>query len=141
MTYLLDEGAAAIYDPLMIKFWSPEDWRNQIFDRDIPAPKHHVMILYSEDEHNDQACWYHTRGMIKYGRPDLSIHGVRPEMGGPVIELLSRFIEMQAFGAIVPEGQEIRMQSLPDGMTCHHRGDHDDPEFNNVHIEILWPWA
>jgi hypothetical protein len=24
-------------------------------------------------------------------------------------------------------------------MTCHHAGDEDDPDFNNVHVEITPP--
>jgi len=43
---------------------------------------------------------------------------------------------MQAFGAVVPEGQPIEMSSLPDGWRCFHRGSLDDPDFNNRHIEI-----
>ncbi len=56
-----------------------------------------------------------------------------------MIDLCERFIEMMAFGAVIAEGQEIRMNSLPAGMRCHHAGDHDDPDFNNVHVEIMWP--
>ena len=41
-------------------------------------------------------------------------------------------------GAIIEEGQKIRMNSLPEGITCHYEGDLDDPDFNNVHIEIRW---
>ena len=48
-------------------------------------------------------------------------------------------VEFQAFGGIIDEGQEIRMRSLPPGMTCRHRGDVDDPDFNNMHVEIVWP--
>jgi hypothetical protein len=28
------------------------------------------------------------------------------------------------------------MRSLPSGMICTHKGDVDDPDFNNVHVEI-----
>jgi len=31
------------------------------------------------------------------------------------------------------------MQALPPGMKCFNRGDKDDPDFNNVHVEIDWP--
>jgi hypothetical protein len=56
-----------------------------------------------------------------------------------VIDLCERFIELQAFGARIAEGQEVRMKTLPWGMTCHHAGDLDDPDFNNVHVEITPP--
>jgi hypothetical protein len=28
------------------------------------------------------------------------------------------------------------MQALPCGGTIHHGGDFDDPDFNNVHLEV-----
>jgi hypothetical protein len=83
-------------------------------------------------------AWYHTRGMRKFGRPDLSIHNVPAKYHEAVIELCNRFIEFQAFGGIIEEGQAIRMKSLPEGMTCHHEGTLDDLDFNNFHVEIVW---
>jgi hypothetical protein len=76
--------------------------------------------------------------MRKFGRPDLSIHAVPPSHRDAVIDLCNRFIELQALGGLIPEGQVIKMDSLP-GMTCHHGGDLDDPDFNNVHVEVRWP--
>ena len=74
--------------------------------------------------------------MRKFGRPDLSIHGVSKKEESGQLELINRLIVMQAEGARVQEGQPIQMRSLPPGLTCHHDGDVDDPDFNNVHIEI-----
>ena len=82
--------------------------------------------------------WFHSRGMRKFGRPDLSVHNVPVEHQEAVIDVCNRFIQWQALGGIIEEGQEIRMKSLPSRMTCHHRGDLDDPDFNNVHVEITW---
>jgi hypothetical protein len=39
-------------------------------------------------------------------------------------------------GAVISEGREIKMRSFPSGWRCHHRGDLDDPDFNNRHVEI-----
>jgi hypothetical protein len=135
LTFLLDHGGIAIYDPLMFQWWEPDDWRERIFDPGGPVPRHHVVVLTS-DEPEPGLTWYHTRGMRKFGRPELSIHKVPTHYREAVIDLFSRFIELQALGGIIDEGQEIRMRSLPKGMTCHHRGDPDDPDFNNFHVEI-----
>ena len=43
-----------------------------------------------------------------------------------MIDLFERFIEFQQFGGVIAEGQEIRMKTLPKGMTCRHAGDVDD---------------
>jgi hypothetical protein len=138
LTFLLDNGGVTIYDPLMFRWWEPEDWRTHIFVPNGAVPRQHVVLLTSQ-ESDPALTWFHTRGMRKFGRADLSIRNVPAEYNDAVIDLCNRFIELEAFGGIIDEGQEIRMQSLPDGMTCHHRGDLDDPDFNNVHVEIQWP--
>ena len=53
-----------------------------------------------------------------------------------MIELCNMLIDFQAFGGVIAEGQEIRRQSLPEGLKCFHRGNMDDPDFNNVHVSI-----
>jgi hypothetical protein len=139
LTFLLDNGGCAIFDLQMFHWWSPEQWRERIFDPAAPVPRRHVVVLFSEEEGSDGLEWFHTRGMRKFGRPDISIQHVGPAYRDAVIDLCERFIEYQAFGAVIPEGQEVRMASLPPGGIAHHGGDLDDPDFNNVHVEIVWP--
>jgi hypothetical protein len=137
LTFCLDAGGVAIYDPLMFKWWDPSEWRSNVFDIDSPAPRHHVVILVSID--SDGTEWIHTRGMTKFGRPDISVHQVGPQRKNAVIDLCNRFIELLAFGGTVQDGQEVRLNSLPSGMKCFRRGSEEDPDFNNEHIEIVWP--
>jgi hypothetical protein len=138
ITALLDTGGAlAVFDPFRFHWWTPDEWRERAFDAGGPAPRHHVVILVSpEAADGGGGVWVHTRGMIKFGRPDLSVRGVTDDELPAIEDLCNRFIEMMAFGAIVPEGQPIRMRALAGEWTCHHGGDLDDPEFNNVHLEI-----
>jgi len=134
IAHFLDNGGVAVYDPQMFKWWSPDNWRERIFSPAGPVPRHHAVILGSEDSGGTE--WLHTRGLRKFGRPDLSFPKVPNSQKEAFIDLCNRFIESQAFGGIIPEGQEIRMRSLPDGLMCHHAGDLDDPDFNNVHVSI-----
>jgi hypothetical protein len=135
VTAVLESGGVAVFDPQMFKWWTPEEWRERAFEPAGPVPRHHVVILVSEEPGADLR-WYHTRGMRKFGRPDLSIHHVPFDLREAVEDLCNRFVEMQAFGSVIPEGQEIRMKSLPEGWICRHGGDVEDPDFNNVHVEI-----
>lgn len=137
LTFCLDAGGVAIYDPQMLKWWAPSDWRSHAFDIGSSAPRHHVVILLSEDADGTQ--WIHTRGMRKFGRPDLSIHRVGPQYKDAIVDLCNRFIELLAFGGVVEQGHEVRLSSLPSGMKCFRRGSEEDPDFNNEHIEIVWP--
>jgi len=134
---MLDGGGTAVFDPHAFKWWSPQKWCESAFEPAGAVPRHHVLTLVSDDPSNgNQNRWYHTRGMIKFGRPDLSVHSVAPNLQAGVEDLCNRFIEMLAFGAVVPEGQTIKMSSLPAGWRCFHRGNLEDPDFNNRHIEI-----
>lgn len=137
LTCMLDAGGVCIYDPFMFRWWSPEEWRKRVFDPAAPSPRTHVVILISAED--DGTEWFHTRGLRKFGRPDLSIHHVPASHRDAIIDLFERFIELQALGGVIEEGQDIRMQSLPEGMRCFHGGDLDDPDFNNVHVELRWP--
>lgn len=137
VTWLLDVGGLSIYDPQRLWLWSGDEWRSDIFDPGEPQPQEHTVILISDEDDGTQ--WVHTRGMRQYGRPDLSVHGVGPNHLDAVTQMIDRFIPGQANGVVIPEGQEIRMAGLPPGGNCRHRGDLEDPDFNNVHAEIEWP--
>jgi hypothetical protein len=137
LTFCLDTGGIAIYDPQMFKWWAPLDWRSNAFAIDGSAPRHHVVILLSEESGGTQ--WVHTRGMRKFGRPDLSIRKVVPHYQDAIVDLCNRFIELLAFGGRIQDGQEVRLNSLPFRMKCFRRGSEEDPDFNNEHIEIVWP--
>jgi hypothetical protein len=56
--------------------------------------------------------------MRKFGRPDISVHKVGPQHKDPIVDLCNRFIELLAFGGIVHDGQEVRLNSLHAGMKC-----------------------
>lgn len=136
-TWFLDNGGVAVVDPQLVKLYRPEAWRRDIFDPVPPKLANHAVILFSKE--SDGTQWFHTRGLRKFGRPDLSFRNVPPAYESTVIELFNRFILLQAEGGLIPEGQEIRMAGLPAGADCHHAGSSDDPDFNNVHVEIHWP--
>lgn len=137
VTWLLDCGGCAIYDPQMLWLWSATEWREEVFEQHAPHPDRHTTILVSPEASG--TSWYHTRGMRKYGRPDLSVHGVGHTHADAVMQMIERFVELQALGGRIPDGEVIRMKSLPEGGTCRHAGSEDDPDFNNTHVEITWP--
>jgi hypothetical protein len=137
LTFCLDTGGVAIYDPQMLTWWEPSDWRSRVWNAGSSGLHNHVVILFSDEAGGTQ--WIHTRGMRKFGRPDLSIHRVAPKYRDAILDLCNRFIEFLALGAVVEDGQDVRLASLPSGMKCFRRGSEQDPDFNNEHIEIVWP--
>ena len=136
VTYFLDNGGVCVYEPQRLKWWAPEEWREKVFLPKQPGAFQHTTILVSEQ--GNGKFWYHTRGLRLFGRPDISVHNVSTEYAEKVHEMINRFIELQALGGIIENGQEINMEGLPDSMWCEHRGNEEDPDFNNKHIEIYW---
>ena len=142
VTCALDAGGVGVLDGTSLRWWSPMAWRRDIFVPEAPDLLKYADILVSEDARearDERTLWLHTRGMRKFGRPDLSVRGVRQPTIDAVIGLCNRFILLQALGDIVPEGQPVRLPGLPEGMICRHAGDFDDPDFNNVHLQVHWP--
>lgn len=134
ISYLLDCGAVAVLDLQTFSWFSPEEWKEQIFAPAICVPADHVIILHSDGGNGTE--WVHTRGLRKFGTPDISIRGVTAEMRDGALELCNQMIEFQAQGGVVAEGKPIDMEGFPAGYRCFHRGDLEDPVFNNTHIAI-----
>jgi len=133
-----DQGGVVVADVQQFKFMTAAEWRRDFFEPGSPQVMRQVTILYSAEETGGGA-WLHTRGLRKFGRPDLSLRHVPERYREAAIELCNRFIELQALGGRIPEGQAIKMKSLPDGLVCHQGGSVEDPDFNNVRVEIQFP--
>ena len=136
VTYLLDEGGVAVLDLQTSSWYSPSRWHELIFDGDTFDPYRHAVILISPQEDTAALSWFHTRGMRKFGRPDISIHDVAAPEHDAAANFCNALIAHQASGGIVDEGQPIRMTNPDWAGVAHHAGDVDDLDFNNVHIEI-----
>ena len=130
--WLADHGAVAVYDPLTFRWWRPEQWKQQYFADDTPNPHRHVMIYHSFET---DGTWLHTRGMLTFGRPDLSVRGVLPSRFDAAAGMLNELIELQALGGVLGEAQVVRHPALG-AFTVHHQGDRNDVEYNNSHIEL-----
>jgi hypothetical protein len=129
----LEQGGIAVVD-MAIRWRTADRFRSEIFDGPLSGL---IGILISEQ--GDGRLWFHTRGMRLFGRADLSLHDVQGALQPTVIDLLQRFIGMCVQGGTIATGQKIRMNGLPDDWICLRRGDLDDPDFNNIHVEIGSP--
>jgi hypothetical protein len=137
--FSLDHGAVAVLDVPQLKVYDPAAWRKEVFAPQPPQLDQQVAILISDEPEGTR--WFHTRGLRKFGRPDLSFHKVTRTNETAVVDLFKQFILLEAQGGVISEGAQVQMAALPPGLTCHHSGNLDDPDFNNVHVEIRWPEA
>ena len=140
IAYLFDNGAEAVCDVQSLRWFDRDTWRTYLFLPAAPLPLNHVSLIEEADAQRGAprgSRWFHTRGMRKFGRPDISVRRVPSHFEETIRAMCHTLIESMAFGIQVPEGYEVA--ALPPGVTCHHAGSMDDPEFNNVHIDVRLP--
>jgi hypothetical protein len=130
VTAILEAGGRAAANLQSLGMFTPEQWRGVIFAPDKPQPRLHVNVFHGEEETG--TVWLHTRGLRAFGRPDVSIRNVPQDAMPAASELCNRLIESQAFGRVIPDGPI-------EGMVAHTTGSLEDPDFDNVHIELVWP--
>ena len=129
-----ENGAIAVLDLLNMTFISPTEWRNMYFEQEI-NPVKHVNIFVSDDE--EGTYWYHTRGLIKFGRPELSMHKIKREDIDKVKEIFDMLIEYEGHGVFFKE--EVKVVT-PENETYIIKtdfiNDFENPDFNNAYYNL-----
>lgn len=134
---MLDIGGKVILDPQILGLLDAEAWRGQYLVRDGAPIRNHVLILC--DGEDESGCsWIHTRGMRKFGRPDVSIHRVPDAAIDRAGLLCEKMVELQALGAHFSDGQRLDIDGAPAGLSVRRGGGLDDPRFNNTFVELHW---
>jgi hypothetical protein len=135
---LLDVGAVAILDPQILRVFGASEWRRQYLVKDGAPPRNHALILCNPEQAAGR-FWVHTRGMRKFGRPDLSIHDVPESVLNHAGALCERLVEVQALGARFIAGQPLEVEGLSGDLIAQPGGSLEDPRFNNTHVAFHWP--
>lgn len=133
VTALLDAGGVGVLDAVALRWWTPEEWREAIFDPAGPEPIEQITLLAAAEI---GGYWLHSRGMRKFGRPDLSAHGLAQEDLETFAALFESLAVTLAGGATIPDGQRIRFAGTKIERMVTLQGNPDDPEFDNVHYEL-----
>jgi hypothetical protein len=140
-TAILEAGGRAAANLQSLGMFTPEQWRGVIFAPDNPQPRLHVNVFHGEEargapqgagSEKGTTLWLRSRGLRAFGRPDISIRHVPQEAMAAASDLCNRLIETQAYGGVIPDGPV-------EGMVAHTTGTLEDPDFNNVHIDLTWP--
>lgn len=129
----IDKGALGILDAQAITLYSPAQWTERFFDKEVNA-QNHVMILYSEE---DGGCWLHTRGMAEFGRPDIGIHGVPEEKIHDYEQLISQMIYYGGQGVFFDQNTRLHT-SEGKTFTIHpeYVDDFENEDYNNAWYNV-----
>ena len=132
---LLDVGGKVVVDPQTLALLPAAAWRERHADGGA-SPREHVLILCHDE---DDGAWVRTRGMRKFARPDISIRRVPQTEVERAGALAMRLVELQAQGMRFVDGTALEAEGVPPGLIAHLGGSLEDPQFNNRHVEFVWP--
>ena len=134
VTALLDAGGIAVLDAVALRWYTPEEWKEAIFEPAGPEPIEHVSLLASQEE---DGFWLHSRGLRKFGRPDLSVRALASEDAlGTFAELFESLIATLAGGATIPDGHRIRIAGTKIELTVNLVEEDEAGDFDNAHYEL-----
>jgi hypothetical protein len=134
---LLDIGGVAILDPQILSLFGAADWRKHYLLPEGAPIRHHVLILCDGDEAAGR-FWIHTRGLRKFGRPDISIRNVPAHERERAGALCQQLVDLQALGTRFGDGQAFEVDGVPGGLVAQLGGGMDDPRFNNTYVGLRW---
>lgn len=144
---LLDQGGGlGVLDLYAGRWWSRREWAERFVDRCGFAHKDFVRIVSTDDEAEHPGLWVHTRGMRKFGRPDLQVKHVPGPWPGdnPLVaaagDVLNRLAEGLCRGAVVRNGGVLRFPGTR--RRCTFRLTPDDIDspachFGNEVLEVV----
>lgn len=128
----VENGAVGILDLFTFSLFSPDKWSDRFFEKEINA-QNHVMIFLSEDK---DMYWLHTRGMIEFGRPDLSFLGSKHSLIDEYKTILDQMIYYSGEGAFFDGEIILHSNENKYKVLCEFVPDWDNDDFNNAHIDI-----
>ncbi|MDR6642126.1 hypothetical protein J2X57_001333 [Luteibacter sp. 1214] len=135
---LTDIGGKAVVDPQILTLFDAADWREHYLVQGGAPTRNHVLILCSPEETKGRS-WIRTRGMRKFGRPDISLTNVPDRDIDRAGALSERFVDLGALGAHFEQDQTVEVDGVKGGLTVALSGDESDPLFNNSHAAMRWP--
>ncbi|MBB3226308.1 hypothetical protein FHW69_000898 [Luteibacter sp. Sphag1AF] len=135
---LTDIGGKVVIDPQILTLFDAPSWREHYLVPGGAPPRHHVLILCSPEEVRGRS-WVRTRGMRKFGRPDISLSNVPDREIDRAGALAENLVELQALGARFDDGQSVEVDGIAGGLTVKLGGDESDPRYNNSHADMRWP--
>lgn len=135
---LLDIGGVAILDPQIVSLFDADSWRRRYLVRDGAPIRSHLLILRNGESEPGRS-WIHTRGLRKFGRPDISLRNVPDNAANHAGLLCEKLVELEALGGHFVDGQPLEAEGLPEGFVARLGGSLEDPDFNNTFVEFRWP--
>lgn len=134
----LDTGAIAVLDMQTFSLYSVEEFSEKIFSKDFDVYSH-VKILLSKME--DGNIWLHTRGLRKFGRPDVSIENIDESDVDKAVRIANQMIFYSAQGMLFNKKVKLHpYKDKEDSFIVNPKfiEDYENIDFNNAYCKLLW---
>ncbi len=131
----VDDGAVGVLDLQTFTLFAPNEWENRIFMKEF-TPYDHVVIFTSEE---DEGMWLHTRGMRKFGRPDISVENVCKNEIDDAAQVINQMIYYGVLGVFFSRPTKLHTHTGKAFVVKpEFVNDFDNEDFNNAYYRICW---
>lgn len=129
---LCENGAVSVLDVQTLTWYSTKEWEEIFFEKELNVYRHIGLFISKEQEGE----WLHTRGMAKFGRPDVSIVHIPQGEAGRMKPLMDQLIYYAAQGAWFCRPVKVNTQDEKFLINPHYVEDFENCDFNNAYIEL-----
>ena len=134
----LDTGAIAVLDMQTFSLYSAEEFTERFFSKELDVYSH-VKNLISKME--DGNIWLHTRGLRKFGRPDISIENVPETDENKAVRIANQMIFYSSLGMLF--NKKVKLHPYKDKeeaiiINPKFIEDYENIDFNNAYCKLLW---
>ncbi len=129
----VENGACGILDCLTFSWFAPQEWSFKYFEKEVNA-QDHVIILYSKEENG---YWLHTRGMAKFGRPDISIENVEESDFNDYKQIVDQMIFYGGHGVFFEGKFRLHTKDKKTFLVqSEFINDFENNDFNNAYCKV-----
>jgi hypothetical protein len=142
---IAENSAVAVFDLLGTRWFTPEKWRSIYAINSKFNFSNHVSVVATNDARFHPGIWMHTRGMKKFGRPEIQVRhipaadNVRSQSLDAAYNVISSIGEQLALGATLSDGAKIHLPGYKTKISiiAYPDDSHSDGHFLNASLQIV----
>lgn len=129
----IDKGAKGILDLQTFTLYSPKEWTDRFFGKDVNA-QNHVLIMFSKE---DDGYWIHTRGMAEFGRPDYGISKVSEDKLEDYKQVIDQMVFYGGQGLVFKGSAKLHtFNGKTFRVSTEFVNDFDNDDYNNAYYNV-----
>ena len=129
----IDKGAKGILDLQTFTLYSPKEWTDRFFGKDVNA-QNHVLIMFSKE---DDRYWIHTRGMAEFGRPDYGISKVPEDKLEDYKQVIDQMVFYGGQGLVFKGSAKLHtFNGKTFRVSTEFVNDFDNDDYNNAYYNV-----